>query len=83
MKLADYQVDFNYLSSGTTWVNIKRRIINCIVVSPIGVYYTADAICHPDDSFNKETGRKIALTRAIKSLPKDERRKIWEAYFKR
>lgn len=32
--------------------------------------------------FNKNTGRKIALTRAIKSFPKAERTKFWQAYYK-
>lgn len=35
------------------------------------------------DQFNKETGRKIALTRALASLPKEDRRLAWEAYFGR
>ena len=34
-----------------------------------------------DDTYHKEFGRKLALTRAIKSLSRDERSKIWKAYF--
>jgi len=38
--------------------------------------------CSIKDQFCKETGRKLALTKAIKSFPKDERRQIWDQYFK-
>ena len=39
--------------------------------------------CTPNDCFCKETGRKIALIRAVKDLPKSERKKIWECYLNR
>lgn len=37
------------------------------------------------DSFNKEKGRKLALARALKmaGLTRDERLRVWEAYFSR
>lgn len=35
------------------------------------------------DMFNKETGRKISLARAIHLLPREDRAKIWGAYFNR
>lgn len=43
------------------------------------------ARCAPGDRFVKETGRKLALTRAIADLGvgKNDRRRIWEAYHAR
>jgi hypothetical protein len=41
------------------------------------------AFCDPRDQFNKETGRKIALTRAVQNLDKNERKIIWTGYFNR
>lgn len=40
---------------------------------------------HPKDNFCKETGRKLALARAISSLPwdKDARRSAWTSYLNR
>lgn len=43
------------------------------------------AACVEGDNFNKEVGRKIALTRALKKaeIPKPVRADIWIAYFSR
>ncbi len=38
------------------------------------------ALCSTLDNFNRNMGRKIALQRAIKDLPKDQRKLIWSAY---
>lgn len=35
------------------------------------------------DTFNKEIGRRIALSRATQDFPKQNRRLAWEAYFNR
>jgi hypothetical protein len=40
------------------------------------------AWCHPQDQFCKKTGRKIALARALRDLPRWARKRIWEEYFK-
>lgn len=37
--------------------------------------------CNPVDQFNRQTGRKLALTRAIEELPREERAEVWRAYF--
>lgn len=44
----------------------------------------ATARCSVDDNFKKSTGRKIALTRALRKtgFGKAERRLVWEAYRK-
>jgi len=33
------------------------------------------------DTYWKELGRKLSLTRAVEKLDRDERRKVWNAYF--
>ena len=40
------------------------------------------ASCSPRDQFNKNTGRKIALSRALDEIfTRDERQLFWDAYF--
>ena len=39
------------------------------------------AICSKQDQFNRELGRKISLSRALKQIPKDKRKPFWE-YFR-
>lgn len=39
--------------------------------------------CSVSDNYNKETGRKISLTRALSDLPKKDRATIWNAYLNR
>ncbi len=38
------------------------------------------AVCSINDIFNREIGRKIALTRALKNLNREERTIIWKTY---
>lgn len=40
------------------------------------------SICSPKDNFVKSKGRKLAVTDAIKCLPRKDRKAIWESYFK-
>jgi hypothetical protein len=39
------------------------------------------AHCAAGDMFDKSRGRKVALARALKSLPRQSRAEIWTAYF--
>lgn len=39
--------------------------------------------CHPDDQFCKETGRKVALRRALEGFDKPFRTAVWQAYHAR
>ena len=41
--------------------------------------YSGIAYVHPNDAPERKIGRKIALARALCSLPRDERRQIWAA----
>jgi len=36
------------------------------------------ASCHPNDAYCKFIGRRVALTKALSSLPREMRREIWE-----
>jgi hypothetical protein len=45
--------------------------------------FVGKSVCSSRDRFCKETGRKVALTRAIASLPRETRKQIWEDYFNR
>jgi hypothetical protein len=41
--------------------------------------------CHPNDNYNKETGRKLSLTNALKEsgFNRETRTMFWKAYFNR
>ena len=39
------------------------------------------ASCSDKDQFNKNTGRKVALSRALRSFDREFRKKVWRAYF--
>ena len=39
------------------------------------------AFSHMSDQFSRSTGRKISLTRAIRTFNKEIRSKFWEEYF--
>lgn len=39
--------------------------------------------CSKKDQYQKVTGRKVALTRAIRCFPKTDRRVIWSQYLNR
>ena len=53
----------------------------CRVFNEVGnqVTYGVSNV-HPQDNFCKEKGRKIALSRAIKSWDKNYREQVWNEY---
>lgn len=60
-----------------------RRVTTCTVEvgTPGNVRRSyGAAACIPEDQFVKETGRKLALTRAIKHFTREVRGLIWQAY---
>lgn len=59
-----------------------QAVITCVVTS-MGRNRFGQAECSINDQFSRPVGRKIALTRAVAGFPKSERRRVWEAYFKR
>ena len=70
-----------------TWVyNPKKRITVAVLTlygngMPLEMIGSSKAA--RTDEWDKATGRKLALTRAVAGLPKEDRRQVWEAYFNR
>jgi hypothetical protein len=71
----------------TTFHNglIRRTTIAEVVpANKLNNVYIECAYCHPKDQFNKKIGRKLALTKVLKSLKWDKeiRTMVWNQYFK-
>ena len=47
---------------------------------PIGLYGNGYSYCHPNDNFCRETGRKLALARALRVHIRPFRTAAWKAY---
>ena len=87
MKVNDYTIRWRYhrpekkskLDTGPEPDN--RTYTTCIIDGP-EQKTTQTAICHPNDNFCRDTGRRISLARAMLALgiDKKERKEIWEAY---
>ena len=60
--------------------NMKTR---CMIKKGDKVLAVGEALCGGNDSFCKETGRKISMARALKELfpaQKEKRAEFWNAY---
>jgi hypothetical protein len=44
------------------------------------LFKKTEALCSFNDRFNKQKGRKVSLTRAIQSYPKEQRKLFWDSY---
>ena len=77
-KVADYEVIFkHYKDAKGPYCTL------CEIVNPDKTLKSdAVAMCSPEDQFVRNTGRKIALGRALKAFTREERVLFWEAYFK-
>ncbi len=72
-----YRIGFRYDPLSPT-------VTDAFLLDEAGVVFAGGrAWCHENDNFCKETGRKLALTRAVKDLPKEQRKAVWEAYLNR
>ena len=71
----DYSFKFQHNTTG------QERGTVCRVFNEVGdqVTYGVSNV-HPQDNFCKEKGRKIALSRAIKTWEKDYRTQVWNEY---
>ncbi len=69
----EYKVSWGYATRGGT--------VHCAIRNDDGppVLY-GWAICSERDRFTRKIGRKVALTRAIKDMPRDFRSQVWAAY---
>jgi hypothetical protein len=72
-----YTIDFTH----------EERATICIVFVEDGVsmekIFSGSSVLHLGDTFCKRTGRRLSLTRALKSFPRELRRKLWQAYLSR
>jgi hypothetical protein len=82
-----YQLQFYYGSAATVYGGGRQGVfcqVTKLVITPLmtGDEIIVDAYCalNPEDRFNKETGRKLALTRALTGQPKAFRTAAWKAY---
>ena len=75
MKLGSTNVSFSHLRN--------ERITTCSLAVK-GVIYHGLAKCSNNDNFCRNTGRKVALTKALEAasdaLTKRQRKNVWEAY---
>lgn len=76
-----YEIEFAYQRENYT---NKPIVTTASVTLPDGKSTLfGQAVCHEFDNPVKEVGRKLALARAIASLPQAERKKVWKVYFER
>ncbi len=64
-----------------------KSVTTCRIVvkvnGTIQLWSSGYAYCSVKDVFSKETGRKVALTRALKEFDKEFRTRAWKAYLGR
>lgn len=78
----DYWFDFEYDNEYNEKMQCDLRVTNCYCFDREGnVVAEGKATCSPKDNFEKNKGRKVALTKAIRKMPRDGRRQTWDAYF--
>ena len=82
MRTKNYQIKWNY-DLGLTRNNKPTIITYCVIYDLNGeAINNSGAKCSDGDNFNKDTGRKLSLLRAMQNagIPKKERKSIWEIY---
>lgn len=87
---------FGFMNTGKVAVTVqfgvnvpKRTNIRGQVLTPTGCIVTSTkhglgfgrADCSPCDEFNTDTGRKLALTRAVQHFPEEVRQAVWDVAF--
>lgn len=87
VKLQDdtFQVKWQHFTKMTVCNIFKLSTSNNITFPTPQIIAVGYAICSEKDNYSKEIGRKISLTRALKSceFPKSDRKYIWDKYFSR
>lgn len=59
----------------------RIRVTTCVLTRDETVLATGEAACNLDaDQFRKERGRKLSLSRALRTLPIEFRRVVWAQY---
>lgn len=73
-----YTFRFRYSGDLCTWAGVSY----CSQLSPIPrLFASATAVLHSKDRFEKAKGRVVAITKAIRHLPRETRAKIWADYW--
>jgi hypothetical protein len=82
MKVNDYYVRWKYEEKSKEEDLHIAEVTTCIILDNTGeVLCTGAAFRNREDGPNKNTGRKISLTRALEAFTdKKERSKFWEKY---
>lgn len=89
IKVEDTEIAFSFKHfRGTNFEIRKHKAVTDVTYCSIlvnNVEFTGLAACADGDTFNKEIGRKVALTRALKEakLNKSTRTEVWNMYFNR
>lgn len=80
-QVDDYKVKFRHVKKSE--FSFVKAYTECVITRNNGFSVQEYALCHPNDQYDKNTGRKLALTRALKCLTKDRelRKRFWNAYF--
>lgn len=79
------KVNINNVDYWITFKYFNNKVTTCIIETQ-GFVEVCSGTCYlsENDRFVKETGRKIALARALKYVfNKEERTQFWNAYFNR
>ncbi len=84
----EYKIVFGYEETvrpiSLAMVGSVHRGVTCELIDAEGKGVALGAsLCHPKDNFCRETGRKLALTRAITGFNKAQRAAIWAVYLHR
>ena len=53
----------------------------CSIYAADGALVACDvAVCSPSDNFSRRAGRKLAFTRALSTIPRDQRSMFWTEF---
>ena len=92
LKIRNYNIYFKHkpdewgytisVLNGRNVETAYKGITYCHVELDGEVISTGVAYCGLADRFDKPTGRKISIGRAIKGLDEGFRKEVWDSYFK-
>lgn len=75
----EYSIRFQHQTTGSN----RHTYCRILILPERKVLVEDDAYCHTIDNFNRTIGRRLSLTRTLRSLPKDFRRVAWMCYLNR
>ena len=78
-----YWIDFRYDQKPPPNSPVKVRSVRCVIRVDSGGLSLGRSWCHENDQFSKETGRKLALARALMGYDRGFRTAAWKAYLGR